>query len=211
MKILKALAVSCLLVMALAITGSAQTAISQIPTPCVNGTIYAYTPQGGAYTSQPAGLYTCIGNVFMSYGGAGATTQALIGSSFTNATATAATIFTFPVLANTNYRFSCSFFYQNSGTNAVTFTMTTPASPTNVIAEAQNIYTVTGTQTFAALTGSPLAIATTAVATGTNFLERIEGTIENGSTAGNLNFQGSSATGTTAVARGSFWTVNALP
>jgi hypothetical protein len=213
MKLFKLLVVSCLLVMALAIAGSAQTQVTQLPATCVAGTLYNLSLTGTAYESAPGpGLFVCLaGNTFGIYYGAGSTVQGQIGADFTNLTATPATVLSFPVLASTNYRFACLIFYGNSGTNAVTFTLTTPASPTNVFAESENIYAAAGTQAVAPLSGSPLAIATTAAATGTNYIEKISGIIENGATTGTLALQASSATGTTTVKRGSFCAVNSLP
>lgn len=213
MKLIKSLAVSCLLVMAFAITGAAQTVVTQLPTTCTPNTLFNFQPSGTSYEAiTPIGLVVCLpGNQYGSYSGAGGTTQGQTGADFTNTTATPATVFTFPMLANTNYRVACYILYGNSGTNAVTFTVTTPASPTNAALESQNIYAAAGTQAIAPLSGSPLAIATTAAATGTIYVERIEGMVENGATAGNMTVQASSATGTTTVKRASFCSVVSLP
>ena len=215
MKTLKALAVSCLLVMALAIAGSAQTAITQIPTTCTAYTIYTYTPQGGAYAANPpAGTYTCLpGNQFVSYSGSGGATQIVLGD--VSATSTAAAFLTFPVLANTNYQFSCNLFWQNGTiSDSATITITTPASPTAITAYGSSITGSTGATLLSAVfTGSPLTF-TTAVATAatTTYKANIDGTIQNGTTAGNIVFeisQGNAGTG--IVKAGSYCSNKSIP
>ena len=228
MKSFKSFFASCLLVAILAVAGFAQssptlsavTVVSQLPTTCTaaTGTTAAQQTilqgQSGAYTGQGSGLYVCVeANVWQLFG-QGANTLELQGGDYSNATATAGTItaggttLSFPLNPNGTYKFSCTLFYTNTGTNAVTFTMITPTSPTNVVAYATNIYAAAGTQTFAPLTSSPLSIATTGATTGTVYKEDIAGTIENGANAGVLAFQASAATGTTAVKRGSYCSIN---
>jgi hypothetical protein len=209
----KSFAVLCLLValsFAFPSSSSAQTVVTQVPTTCTSYTIYTYYPQGGAYGTTPAGTYMCLpGNVFAAYGGAGAGTQLLL-ANYTNATATASNLFTFPVLASTNYQFRCTLFFQNSGSsNANVFTLTTPASPTNVVATAEFIYT--STLGAAALTGTPLIATATVPAGATTYKATITGTIQNGTTAGNIVFQGAATTGTLTVLNGSYCSNKSLP
>jgi hypothetical protein len=205
---LKTLGVLCLLValsFAFPSSSVAQTIVTQIPTTCTTGTLYLYYPQAGAYSSAPSGQYVCgAGNQFLTYGGSGGNTQVLL-ASYTNATNTASAIFTFPVLASTNYQFSCTFYWQNSGTNANTWTLTTPSSPTNVIAFASLGYNATNSANTAPLTGSPLALTGTAAAAGaTTYKATIDGTIQNGTTAGNIVFEGAASSGTLTVLNGSY-------
>jgi len=213
MKLMKSIVLSCLLVMAFAITGMAQTVVTQIPTTCTTNTIYQLLPPAGAYApTVPAGLYVCYGgNTFVSYGGAGGSTQVLL-SNYTNATATASAIQTFPLLASTNYQYSCALFWQNSGTGAgITLTLVTPSSPTSTIAFAQIIYNATGGSNTAPLTGSPLALTSTAAGAGaTTYKALLDGTIQN-VTAGNLVFEGSTASGTVTVLNGSYCSVKSVP
>jgi hypothetical protein len=213
MRVVKSIVLSCLLVMAFAITGFAQTQVTQLPTSCIAGVQYQLSPAGGAYASQVPGLYTCLpGNVLALFGGGGSNTLAVVGADFTNATATAATVISYPVQANLNYQFSCTLFWQNSGTNAMTLTVTTPGSPTNVLAFSQVYSTNTGTNTSGVLTGSPLAFSGAAAGSGaTTYKATIEGTLENGSTAGTLAFQASAGTGTTTIKRGSYCSARSLP
>lgn len=213
MKLMKSLAVSCLLVMAFAIAGFAQTQVTQLPNTCTSGTQYFLSPAGGAYVTLLPGLYNCLpGNVLARFGGGGANVLAVIGADFTNATATPATAIGYPVLASTTYQFNCTLFWQNSGTNAMTLTITTPGSPTNVLAFGQVNYNAAGAQTDAPFSGSPLAFTSTAAGVGsTTYRAQIDGTIENGANNGTLNFQASAATGTTTIKRGSFCEVRSLP
>lgn len=210
----KLLFASLLLVLAMAIPGSAQTVVTQIPTTCTAYTIYTYQPQGGAYAANPpAGTYTCLpGNVFVSYSGAGGTTQILLAD--VSATSTATAFLTFPVLASINYQLSCTLFWQNSTTDSDTFTIATPASPTSVVAYGQTFTGSTGgTVTGAVFTGSPLAVTTaTATAGATSYLGKIDGTIQNGTTAGNVAFEISQGNGGTATIKaGSYCSAKSVP
>jgi hypothetical protein len=213
MNFLKMLAISCLLVMALAITGSAQIQVTQLPTTCTAGTQYQLSPAGGAYVTALPGIYNCLaGNVLAPFGGGGSNILGILGGDFTNTTATATTFISYPVLANTNYQFSCVLFWQNSGTNAMVLTVTTPGSPTAANAFAQVYSTNTGTNTSGALSGSPLAFTGAAAAAGsTTYKATIEGVLENGATAGALAFQASAATGTTTIKRSSYCSARSLP
>ena len=208
----KSILASCLLVALLAVAGFAQstpnlgaiTVVNQLPTTCAVGAQVVLQASSGAFAGQASGLYQCpIINTWLPFR-QGAEVLEVLGADFSNTTATAATVLSYPINPYGVYQFQCTFFYTNSGTNAVTFTLLAPTSPTNVLAFATNIYAAAGTQGFAPLTGSPLSVATTAATTGTVYKETIEGTIENGATAGTLAFQASSATGTTGVKRGSY-------
>lgn len=193
---LKSIGLSILLTLAVACfckpEAAAQTSITQVPTTCTNYTVYLYTPPGGSFTGTPLpGLYYCLGNALLAYG----KPQILMAD--VSATTTATPFITFPVLANTNYTFSCELYWQNSATNADTVTITTPASPTSVTAFAFSVV-ATGINGNV-FSGSPLALNTAAAgAGGTTYLDRVSGTIQNGSTAGNVVFEinGASGTGT---------------
>lgn len=203
---------STLLVLALAIPGAAQTAITQIPTPCTVGTIYSYTPQGGAYVSAlPAGNYVCgPGGVFAPYGGSGGNTQIVL-TDLTNATATAATFLSWPILASTSYAFSCEVFWQNSSTTLPTFTITAPTSPTSITAWGQDY--IAATTDGLVFSGSPLAFTPAAgsVTGSTTYWATITGSIQNGTTAGTLAFQFDSSANTMTVKANSSCTVRSNP
>lgn len=206
---LKSLVTLCALVLALAGIGVAQTQVNQLPTYCIKGAQVQLIPSGGAYMSQAPGIYNCVAtNVWALFAQNGANVQAILAADVTNTTATAATYLSYPILALTNYSFSCTVLYTNSSTNAEVFTLTTPASPTNVLAFAQVYTTNTGTSTDGLLSGSPLAFTAAAAGAGsTVYRATIVGTIENGATAGTLAFQISAASGTSTVKRGSFCTL----
>ena len=213
---LKSTFASVLLVCALAVLAVpafAQTAVTQLPTTCVAGTLYSYTPPSGPYSSATLpGTYLCLaGNVIAPFSGGGASQQLLL-TDFSNTTATAATFISYPVLASTNYTFSCDVFWQNSGTNAITFTITTPASPTSILAYGEVNYNAAGARTDAPFSGSPLAFTSTAAGVGaTTYRAVITGAIQNGTTAGTLAFQASAGTGTTTLKAGSNCTVKSNP
>jgi hypothetical protein len=198
-------------VVAFALPGFAQIAITSVPTTCTSYSIFSFSPQSTAYLSTPgAGTYICLpGNQFLSYPGGGGGTQILL-SNYTNATATASTVITFPMLANTVYQFSCTLFWQNSGANATVFTLVTPASPTNVNAFGQIITSAAGAQVTTPLSGNPLAITATAAVGATTYKAIIDGTIQN-VTAGNLLFQGSATAGTITILNGSYCSNKSLP
>ena len=208
---LKPLVALCALMFALADLSVAQTQVTQLPQTCTAGVQYFLSPPAGPYAGLTAGIYNCLpGNVLAQFGGGGANTLLLL-SDFTNTTATPATVFSFPVLANTNYTFACTMFWQNSGTNTETFTLTTPSSPTSVLAFGQVIYNAAGAQNTAPLSGSPLAITSTAAGAGsTTYKASIEGGIQN-VTAGTLAFQISAGTGTSTVKANSFCTARSAP
>lgn len=203
---------STLLVLALAIPGVSQTAVTQIPTPCTAGTIYTYYPQSTAYLpSVGAGTYLCNSfGQFLSYGGTGGGTQMVL-TNVTNATTTAATFLSWPVLASTNYTFSCDVFWQNSSTTLPTFTLTAPTSPTSILAWGQDY--IAATTAGAVFSGSPLAFtpASGTVVASTTYKASITGAIQNGTTAGTLAFQFNSSANTMTVLANTNCTVKSNP
>lgn len=217
MKTFRRFAVLALVLMVAPVLASAVNTLTQWPNVCIPGGTNAqfnFAPQSGAYASAiPPGLYNCISsNVAAIFMGGGANRVILL-SDFTNTTATAATVISYPLLAKTNYTFSCTLYWQNDGTNAPTFTLVTPTTPTSTLAFAQVIYNAAGSQVAGVLSGSPLAY-TSAQAAGvgaTTYKAIIDGGIQNGSTAGSLSFQASAATGTTTVKASSYCTVSSAP
>lgn len=221
---MKKIGLLSLLALALALVpvlASAQNTLTQFPstcTPAANGGTFStnsqfyFAPQSGAYASSLApGLYNCISPGVAALFGGGGASKLLLLSDVTGTTA-ATTVFSYPILASTNYTFACVLFWQNSGTNAETFTLATPTSPTSTLAFATIIYNATGGSNTAPLTGSPLAINSTAAGAGaTTYKATIDGGIQNGTTAGNLAFQISAATGTPTAKAGSYCTVNSAP
>jgi len=217
---MKKLVTLSLLALALAIVpvlASAQATLTQFPTVCVPGgtnSQFIFAPQGGAYASALApGLYNCIGpNQAALFGGGGASKLLLL--SDVSATTVATTVFTFPILANTNYTFDCSLFWQSSTSTAGdNFSLVTPASPTSVLAYLTSIYTTAGAIVAGVLTGSPLALSGgTAGAGSTTYKAVINGGIQNGTTAGGLSFQVNGVSGNTATVKaGSYCAANSAP
>ena len=218
--------VSCLLAAVLALlpvaplaaqsqpTLSAVTIVNQLPTTCsptatppANQVVLQ--SNGGAFQGQPSGLYNCVAvNVWQLFG-QGANTLEVLGADSATITTVATTVLSFPINPFGVYKYSCSIFWTNSGTNAETFTITTPTSPNNVFGWGRYVYAAAGTQNVAAFSGSPLTSASTSSVTGTGTNEAtILGTIENGATGGTLAFQISAASGNTVVKRGSFCSLN---
>jgi hypothetical protein len=200
----------------------AQNSYTQFPTYCTpainggtaatNSSFYFY-PQGGAYASPlPPGLYLCTApNVAAPFMGGGASKQLLLADVAT--TTAAASVFSYPLLANTNYTFSCTLFWQNSSTNADTFTVAAPTSPTAILAYLTSIYTAAGAQVAAPLSGGPPLTGTggTAGVGSTTYKAIVDGGIQNGANAGNLAFQISATSGTATIKAGSYCTVNSAP
>lgn len=215
---MKTLVRFALLALALAIVpalASAQATLTQFPSVCVPGGInsqFLFQPQSGAYASALApGLYNCIApNQAALFNGGGASKLLLLSNVTTTTAAT--NVFSYPILASTNYTFTCTIFWQNSSTNAETFTLATPASPTSVFAFGELVYNAAGGSNTAPFTGSPLALSSTAAGAGsTTYKATISGGIQNGSTAGNLAFQISAAAGTATAVAGSYCAVNSAP
>jgi len=214
---LKSIAVCLLLTLAcMALPAAAQTAVTQLPNTCAQGSVYIFTPSGGPYSGlQAPGTYICVGNNILLPFGASGTTLELTGANFTNATATPATItaggvpLSWPVFANTNYHFSCKLFWQgSSGSTTMQITVATPSSPTNLSGFAQ-IYTVnSGTNTMGALSSGAFTSAV-AGAGATTYLAQVDGTLENGANPGTLAFQVAAPVGSTTVTivRGSYCNV----
>jgi hypothetical protein len=204
-----------LLALVLAVPVLAQTTLTQFPANCIPGGLnsqFIFAPQSGAYAASPGpGLYNCISpNVAALFGGGGASKLLLL--SDVTATTTAVTVFSFPVLANVNYTFSCTLFWQNSSTNADTFTLTTPSSPTSVLAFGELIYNATGSTNTAPFTGSPLALSSTAAGAGaTTYKATISGGIQNGANAGSIAFQISASSGTATIKANSYCAANSAP
>lgn len=201
-----------LLIGGLLMPAAAQVQITQVPTPCTPLVIYQLSAPGGAFSQQiQSGNYLCTASgAFLPYGGGGGVKQVV--PSNVAATSTATTFLTYPVLANANYTFSCDVYWQNSGANATTFTLTTPSSPTSVIAFGQAIYAAGGTQNVGVFSGSPLAFSSTSAGAGsTTYKTIVSGTIFNGANAGNVAFQISAATGTATVLAGSTCAMQSNP
>jgi hypothetical protein len=211
---------SCLLVAVLAVTGFAQsvpvlsslTTYNQLPPSqqnptCSPGTAFVLLPSGGSYIGQGPGLYICPQyNVPLLFG-QGANTLEVQGADFTNATATAATVLSWPIYPYGVYALTCTLFWQNSGTSGdLVLTVTTPTSPTNSLFYSQIYTNKTGTLNGDVLTGSPLAYTSTTAptASATSYRAIVEGTIENGANAGTLAIQASASAGTTTIKRGSY-------
>jgi hypothetical protein len=210
---LKLIVALCSLVFALSVAGVAQTVVTQLPTTCTAGTQYLLYPSGGAYTGLPQGYYNCLpGNVLAMFSGGGANTLGIVGADFvTAATSTPATFLSYPVLANITYQYSCALFYSESGSVAPTFTVTAPASPTNLFGFAQVYSTNTGTNTSGVLSSGAFSGATVG-ATSTVYKATIEGILENGATAGTLAFQVSAgSTSNSTIKRGSYCSARSLP
>jgi len=214
---LQSLVLACLLVAVLAVTGFAQStpnlsALSTYNSPlsvCAVNAQFILQPSGGAYIGSMPGLYICPAvNTPLPFS-QGANTLEIQGADFANATATATTFLSWPLNPYGVYKFACVVFWEHSSTVAPVFTLTTPTSPTNVLAFAQVYSTNTGTNTAGLLSGSPLAFTGAAAGAGsTVYKATVEGTIENGSTAGTLAFQLSSASGTVTAKRGSYCSLN---
>lgn len=216
---MKSFMIFALLALALVIApvhASAQTVLTTFPTVCIPGgtnSQFIFQPQGGAYASplQP-GLYNCISPntpALFSVGGA----NRLLLLSDVATTTVATTVFSYPLLSYTNYTFTCTIFWQNSSTNANTFTVSYPTSPTAVSAFLTSIYTAAGAQVALPLAGGPPVTATggAAGAGSTTYKAVIDGGIQNGATAGTLAFQISATSGTATAKAGSFCTANSAP
>jgi hypothetical protein len=214
---LKSIAVCLLLTLAcMALPAAAQTIVTQLPNTCSQGSVYTFVPSGGSYSGVPAsGNYICVGdNILLPFGATG-TTLEVTGANFTNATATAATItaggvpLSWPVSANTNYRYSCTIFWQGSSTaTTLKLVVTAPASPTNLFGFAQIYSDNAGTNTAGALSSGAFTGVAANAAT-TTYKAVLDGVLENGSTAGALTFQAAAPASSTTITivRGSYCSV----
>ena len=206
---MKKLVTLSLLALALAIVpvlASAQATLTQYPTVCVPGgtnSQFIFAPQGGAYASALSpGLYNCISpNVAARFGGGNANDLLLL--SDVTATSSAVTVFSYPLLASTNYSFECTLFWQDSTTAAVNFSLAAPASPTSILGFLTSIYTAAGALVAVPLSGGPPVAAQSgaAGAGATTYKAVIDGGIQNGTTAGGLAFQVNGVSGSTATVK----------
>jgi hypothetical protein len=136
-------------------------------------------------------------------------------TTYTNATGTPSTIWSFPVAASTNYYIHCEGVYKAASGGAFELTVTGPSSPTNVSYSFRPTVALSSaapTDLVYASTGSsyPSALNATAITTAaTDMPFTLDFNLNNGTTAGTLAIQGNTiSTDTLTVEIGSTCTIN---
>ena len=154
-----------------------------------------------AAASDVYGLWsgTCSAGTYLNGAGSCATPiiKSVLGSNYTNSSATPSTIISFNVVANATNVYHCHGLWQESNTSGYFgFTMTGPASPTSVVWDFQkenNVSSASPTLLWYNGNGTsyPTSIGATAVGVAsTNLSWDLTVSMTNGSTAGTAAFQG---------------------
>lgn len=123
----------------------------------------------------------------------------------TNTTVTADSTLTFPVLANTKYRFRVLAFFTSPSTPDFKFSVLGPSSPTVFLCRYQRGGLSSFDSDHACRTSYPSAITVPSASDQSGYIE-IDGVLHNGSNAGTIDFgwaQDTSDAGSTIVRAGS--------